>query len=104
MGKLGGIFYFTYKVLHVKVSVTMNFVSTVTSKGQILIPVSIRKKLGIKSSDRISFVVSGESFVARKAPDIETMYGFIKTKKKLSDKALEKAIDRATELGMSEDL
>jgi len=82
----------------------MNFVSTVTSKGQILIPAPIRKSLGIKSSDRVVFTVTKDSFSARKAPDVEAMYGCVQTKKKLTDNELEQHIQKATEEGMTGDI
>ncbi len=35
-------------------------VSTISSKGQVTIPIDIRRRLGVKASDRIAFVI-GES-------------------------------------------
>ena len=34
--------------------------ATITSKGQITIPVEVRKKLGLKAGDRISFFEDGD--------------------------------------------
>ena len=39
----------------------------VTSKGQITIPLEIRKKLGISAGDRISFVINGDIVVLGKS-------------------------------------
>jgi len=80
----------------------MQLISTVTSKGQILIPVSIRNKLNIKPNDRVIFDVSGVKIVAQKAPSTDQMYGFIKTKNRLSDNQLEEAINKATKKCASE--
>lgn len=91
-------------MLRDRVSVTMKHVSTVTSKGQVLIPVEIRKTLGIKPLDRITFIVSGNSMVAKKTPDIEMMFGSVKAIKKLTDRELETAIEKATDQGMIGDL
>lgn len=83
------------------VSVTMQLFSTITSKGQVLIPASIRNSLNIKSSDRLSFKVVGSKIVAEKALSTEEMFGFVKTRKRLTDKQLENSINRATEGGLS---
>ena len=37
----------------------MNSIATVTSKGQITVPLVIRRELGIEAGDRIEFVVEG---------------------------------------------
>lgn len=90
-------------MLHDTVSVTMQLSSTITSKGQVLIPAAIRIKLKLKPFDRIIFNVSGTKLMAEKAPTTEQMYGFIKTKRKLTDKQLEDAIEKAVVEGVSED-
>ncbi len=89
-------------LLHRKVSVTMQLFSTITSKGQVLIPATIRNKLNMKPSDRVIFNVTGSKLVAEKATSTDEMYGFIKTGKKLSNRQLENAINRATEEGLSQ--
>lgn len=40
------------------------FVSSVTSKGQVTIPVAIRKHLGVGTPDKITFVVEDDGRVA----------------------------------------
>ena len=35
----------------------------ITSKGQITIPVSIRKELGLKDGDKVVFIKQGDNFV-----------------------------------------
>ena len=37
------------------------FVSSVSPKGQITIPMEIRKRLGIKSKDKVAFEVEGDT-------------------------------------------
>jgi len=68
----------------------------------VLIPAAIRNKLKMKPLDRVIFNVTGSKIVAEKAASVEDMYGFIKTKIKLSDIQLEKAINEATAEGLSE--
>ncbi|KKR80486.1 MAG: hypothetical protein UU73_C0001G0349 [Candidatus Daviesbacteria bacterium GW2011_GWA1_41_61] len=53
-------------------------ISTISSKGQVTIPVKVRKHLGIKSNDKIAFVIesSGEVKVTpAKYPDIQSLKG-----------------------------
>jgi AbrB family looped-hinge helix DNA binding protein len=82
----------------------MEYSSTLTSKGQVLIPLALRKKLNIKPKDRVIFFASKNGLKIRKAPSVDEMFGFAKSKKKLSDKDLEKAINKATEEGLTEKL
>ncbi len=42
--------------------------STVTSKGQVTIPAEVRRHLGVKTRDRIAFVIEPEGTVRLKAP------------------------------------
>ena len=78
----------------------MQLVSTVTSKGQVVIPASIRNKFSIKPNDRVFFDVSGLDIVVKKAASTDDMYGYVKSRRKLTDKQLEKAINQAVEDGM----
>lgn len=91
-------------LLHYIVSVTMQLSSTITSKGQVLIPAEIRNRLNIKPFDRVTFDVSGIDMVVKKAATTDEMYGYVKFKKKLTDRQLEKAINKATEDGMSKEI
>jgi antitoxin PrlF len=43
-------------------------VSTVTSKGQVTIPAEVRKYLGIKTNDKIAFVIDQEGIVRLRVP------------------------------------
>ena len=36
------------------------FVATVTSKGQLTVPIAVRRKLGIDPGDLVAFVIDGE--------------------------------------------
>jgi len=38
-------------------------ISTITAKGQVTIPVSIRKKYGLCTNDRVDFIVEGDKIV-----------------------------------------
>ncbi len=41
--------------------------STLSSKGQITVPLEIRRRLGLKEGDRVEFVVEGERTIIRPA-------------------------------------
>jgi AbrB family looped-hinge helix DNA binding protein len=43
----------------------MSRASTVTSKGQTTIPKEIRDRMGLKTGDRVAFIVRGEEVVLR---------------------------------------
>ena len=47
--------------------------STVTSKGQVTIPVEIRQYLGIDTSDKIAFVIDDDGSVRIKIPRYPTI-------------------------------
>jgi antitoxin PrlF len=42
--------------------------STVTSKGQVTIPAEVREYLGIKTNDKIAFVIDKEGIVRLRVP------------------------------------
>jgi len=53
-------------------------ISTITSKGQVTIPAEVRKYLGIKTNDKIAFVIDAEGIVRLKVPrypDIVSLRG-----------------------------
>ncbi len=82
----------------------MQGVSTVTTKGQVLIPVNIRELLSIKPADRVVFEHSGTNITIKKAPTIAGMYGYIKSNKRFSDAELEQAIEQAVAASVTEKL
>ncbi len=51
---------------------------TVTSKGQVTIPVEVRRVLGIKKNQKVAFVIEDEGEVKMQAPrygDIDSIVG-----------------------------
>ena len=54
--------------------------AALTSKGQITIPVEVRKKLGLKPGDRIGFIENenGEFVLKRKTGSLMDMEGILK--------------------------
>ncbi|MBI2908051.1 MAG: type II toxin-antitoxin system PrlF family antitoxin [Chloroflexi bacterium] len=43
-------------------------VATITSKGQVTIPAEVRRRLGLKKSDKISFVIGAEGDICLRMP------------------------------------
>jgi AbrB family looped-hinge helix DNA binding protein len=57
--------------------------ATLTSKGQITLPKSVRERLGIQAGDRIEFIESEEGFLVVPATrDIRSLKGIIPKPKK----------------------
>ena len=50
-------------------------IATLTSKWQITIPADVRKKLGLKPREQLSFQVSNESIVVRPVRNLMDFYG-----------------------------
>ncbi len=45
----------------------MTLSSTISSKGQVTVPLEVRRRLGLKEGDRIEFVISGDQTFIRPA-------------------------------------
>lgn len=72
----------------------MIYQSTLTSKGQVTIPVEIRRLLGLKPSDKVTFVREDKSVIVKKGSDFLSLRGSLKSKKKFSDEIADKAISK----------
>ncbi|MGD0631515.1 MAG: AbrB/MazE/SpoVT family DNA-binding domain-containing protein [Terracidiphilus sp.] len=55
--------------------------AALTSKGQITVPISIRKKLGLQTGDQVLFIEreDGEILVRAKKGDLMDFYGMFKS-------------------------
>lgn len=73
----------------------MNGTTTMTQKGQVAIPKSIRDYFHLQPHDKIRFDVRDEKIVATPAPTVDQMYGFFKVSKKITRKEMKKAIQEA---------
>ncbi len=49
-------------------------VATVTSKGQVTLPVSVRKRLGLRRGSRIVFLEGGDEVRVLREEDLERMF------------------------------
>ncbi len=52
----------------------MSVNSTISSKGQITVPLEIRRRLGLKEGDRVEFVVEGEQTIFRPVQPAENVF------------------------------
>lgn len=67
--------------------------SSVTTKGQVTIPIELREKLGIKPGDRVGFVDEGGRIVLqRQETAIEAVFGVVKTSKGVTLEQMDDAI------------
>ena len=67
--------------------------SSVTTKGQVTIPMELREKLGIKPGDRVGFVDEGGKIVLqRQETAIEAVFGIVKAGKGATLEQMEGAI------------
>jgi len=55
----------------------MTNLATVTSKGQVTLPVAIRRALSIKTGDRLVFTVENDRVVVERSPDFLALAGSI---------------------------
>ena len=71
-------------------------IARLTSKGQITIPCSIRKKANITSGVELDFRIrsNGTIIVKPITSEISELKGIVKTKKKVSSKEIKKAIKK----------
>lgn len=66
---------------------------SLTSKGQVTVPVKIRRSLGLNPGDRVKFVEQkGKYFIERDNDDISSIFGMFKAKKSASLEQMETAI------------
>lgn len=70
----------------------MKGISTITQRGQVVIPQPIRQFFGLKPSDKLSFEVEENKIIARPIPSIDEALGMIQAKKKVSKKEYKKAV------------
>lgn len=72
----------------------MPYISTLTQKGQVTIPIEIRKFLGLSPSDQVAFLKREREVIVKPAVDFLSLKGTIKTRKKYSDRKADEALKR----------
>lgn len=67
--------------------------STLTTKGQVTIPLDYRKQFGLKAGDRVMFLQTPYGIIIKQATkDIRAAFGLIKAKHTVTLADMEKAI------------
>lgn len=66
--------------------------STITQKGQVTLPVSLRRALGLNINQRVMIVSDGEGARVTPAPDFLTMAGSLASKKPFDIGAMRRAV------------
>jgi AbrB family looped-hinge helix DNA binding protein len=70
----------------------MPYVSTLTTKGQIVIPYQIREILGLMPADKFFFEIEKDRIIAQPVPSINDVLGMIKARKYISKKKFKQNI------------
>lgn len=68
--------------------------ATVSSKGQITLPAKIRSKLGIRSKDKVQFLVRNNEIIVRPLKSFRELRGSIAPKKGDQRKIMRDAVAR----------
>ena len=69
----------------------MQHTVSITSQGQLTIPVSVRQELGIMGPTKATLTQDGDNLVVKPAKDFWSLGGSLKSKVKLTDKELKAA-------------
>lgn len=72
----------------------MTYVTTLTQKGQVTIPHQIRKYLGLRPYERVSFEQKGNLIVLKSATDFLSLKGSVKSKGKYSDRDADQKVSK----------
>ena len=67
--------------------------STVTQKGQVTIPVGVRRKLGLRTGDRVAFVQEGDRVLVKPVQQkVSAAFGLVKSRRSASLADMDRAI------------
>ena len=73
----------------------MSYTTTVTQKGQATIPAPIRKRLGIKTKQKVIFDINEKNeAVMKPLVDFFSLRGSLKSPKPFNIKAMDKAVEK----------
>jgi len=75
-----------------KIILMIQYITTLTQKGQATIPAPIRKKLGLKSGEKIMFEEKNNQILIKKVIGLSQLQGSLKSKIKFDDQKADKAI------------
>lgn len=74
----------------------MQYITSVTSKGQATIPAPIRKKLGLKAKSKVAYEINEKTMEVKLKviPDFFSLMGSLKSNIKYNDKKADQAIGK----------
>jgi len=72
----------------------MIYTTTLTQKGQVTIPADIRRFLGLKSYEKVSFIKEADKVTIQPATTFLNLKGSITASKKYNDREADKAVLR----------
>ena len=71
----------------------MNYVSVITQKGQVTIPVDIRRFLKLKPYGKVVFVRTEDQVVIKPSQSFYALKGSVKSKRKFSDREANREVE-----------
>lgn len=67
--------------------------STITTKGQVTVPIDIRRHLALEPGDKVEFSLEDDHItIKRKENDIRTLFGALKAKRGVTLEDMKKAV------------
>jgi antitoxin PrlF len=73
-----------------------DYVATMTSKGQVTVPVGVRRSLGIEAGDQVTFIVEGnQATIQRVEHTIESVFQSVPTPQGLVTGDFDELIEEA---------
>ncbi len=66
----------------------MQYTTTISQKGQIVVPKAIRDRLQLHSSDRLNITLENNAVVARPVTSTDEVFGMFAAKKPISKKEI----------------
>ena len=70
----------------------MSYISTLTTKGQIVIPYPVREILGLRVADKFFFEIERDRIIIQQIPSVDDAMGMIKTEKYISKKEFKQVV------------
>lgn len=72
----------------------MTYSATVTQKGQVTIPVDIRRFLGLESYQKVTFVKTKKQVILKPSQSFIYLKGSVMSKKRYSDRVSDKKVSK----------
>ena len=66
--------------------------TNITVKGQVTVPVRLRRMLGLEAGDRVRLSAEGGRIYLEKAPEISALFGVVKARKSATLAQMDSAI------------